>query len=111
MGTRNDNAQAKTTFEAHGPSSNFLPDDVHICRDDHVNGTHNVARSSSLSVSGKSANRVPINRGASDPDHTRPHDLGAKGDNSAGHAYEMAGERQNTGEQIGLDLGVTEVDS
>lgn len=107
-------AQAQATRDAADKeaSSSFLPDDenendsgAHDGKGNDllgVDGAHSIVRTNSMSVSGKTADRMPMIRGGSDPVQT--HSVKDEGRSSAG-----AGERRwGTGDNAlpGLGLGI-----
>ena len=93
-------------------SSSFLPRDLN---GDLVNGTLGITRTSSMTVSGKSADRVSMIRGASDPVHARTRDQTTQGDDgrssASGDTDGRAGERWKTGGLVGLGLSIARKDS
>jgi len=112
--TPGEEAQAKETrdAEAMGSISSILLANINGAGA--TDGGHGIARTSSMIMSGKSADRVPINRGASDPVHAHSRDQSDQvgdGCSSAGDADGRARERRKMEPLIGLGLSIPRTDS
>jgi hypothetical protein len=101
--------QAKETCEVEDNESlsNIILGNVD--GDDTASGTHGITRTSSMRVSEKSAARIQISRGSSDPVPTSSRDQTVPGDDdgsTAGDADGRAGERRKMEALVGLGLSV-----
>jgi len=104
-------AQVRETRDAEGKESTSSILLANINGDDVVNGGHGISRTSSMTMSGKSADR---NQGASDPVHAHSRAQVVQGDDgcsSAGDADGRARERRKMGPLVGLGLRISRTDS
>jgi len=110
---QSDQTQARYARDAEDreASSSFLPDDAN---EDAV-GMHSIARTNSMSVSGKTADRIPMIRGGSDPvqAHIRlqgTRSVQGRHDSKVNSTGNDAGERLKPG-IVGLGLSVPRTDN
>lgn len=109
-------AREASNDEDKEASSSFLPDES--TEEGLVNGSHAISRTNSMSTKGKTADRIPMIRGGSDPVQAHPRLQGIK--NKAGHGnskvgsagadYGRAGERWKGEGLNGLGLSIDHAD-
>jgi hypothetical protein len=84
--------------------------------DNLINGAHGITRTSSMNVSGKSADRVPMSRGTSDPVHAHSREsTTGDGDDHGRSSVDDADVKEQSGRKpsgsVALDLGAANTDS
>jgi hypothetical protein len=84
--------------------------------DNLINGAHGITRTSSMNVSGKSADRVPMSRGTSDPVHAHSREsTTGDGDDHDRSSVDDADVKEQSGRKpsgsVALDLGAANTDS